>query len=338
MKIWDLLMRSHFHWVYYKALLFNSKPIRFFDSQMAINVHYCGKIVEYDTPKKRIHEKDIYTDKRRTFVYTAKQEIKITDAIFFALQNPSDHLYFVTLTYQWKPDVNYGLSFRKKANTHLNRFLKYIRDKRKVRRYVGVLELTKRGVPHYHIVLDCDLTKATQKSKNFMQRQTYYFLELQAHWNTITNNIYKNSLDYKQITKKDLRQNNGAYKICKYLTKYFTKELKIPKENRFNFGVRNYFISDKLRVKPIKIKSSSVMHSDFIEIQKKAQKKHNLYWNKCSKNQNWTENITYYENTASYWVLPYGLPPLNTAITRITHNIPFKTLYDRIKYVNDETI
>ena len=305
---------------------------------MPINVHYCGKIVDYYTPKNVIHENDIYIDKKRSYVYTGKQEIKITDAIFFALENPINHLYFVTLTYQWKPNVNYGLTFRKKANTHLNRFLKFIRDKRNVRRYVGVLELTKRGVPHYHIILDCDLSKATQKSKNFMQRQTYYFAELQTHWNTITKNIYRNSLDYKQITKKQLRNNNGAYRVAKYLTKYFTKELKLPKEKRQDFGVRNYFISEKLRIKPITIKNNDVLYSDFIEIEKKAQKKHNLYWNKCSKNADFTENITYYENTASYWVSPYGLPPLNTILCKITHNKPLKTLYDRIKYIENETV
>ena len=305
---------------------------------MPINVHYCGKIVDYYTPKNVIHENDIYIDKKRSYVYTGKQEIKITDAIFFALENPINHLYFVTLTYQWKPNVNYGLTFRKQANTHLNRFLKFIRDKRNVRRYVGVLELTKRGVPHYHIILDCDLSRATQKSKNFMQRQTYYFAELQTHWNTITKNIYRNSLDYKQITKKQLRNNNGAYRVAKYLTKYFTKELKLPKEKRQDFGVRNYFISEKLRIKPITIKNNDVLYSDFIEIEKKAQKKHNLYWNKCSKNADFTENIIYYENTASYWVSPYGLPPLNTILCKITHDKPLKTLYDRIKYVENETV
>ena len=305
---------------------------------MPINVHYCGKIVDYYTPKNVIHENDIYIDKKRSYVYTGKQEIKITDAIFFALENPINHLYFVTLTYQWKPNINYGLTFRKKANTHLNRFLKFIRDKRDVRRYVGVLELTKRGVPHYHIILDCDLSRATQKSRNFMQRQTYYFAELQTHWNTITKNIYRNSLDYKQITKKQLRYNNGAYRVAKYLTKYFTKELKLPKEKRQDFGVRNYFISEKLRIKPITIKNNNVLYSDFIEIEKKAQKKHNLYWNKCSKKADFTENITYYENTASYWVSPYGLPPLNTILCKITHDKPLKTLYDRIKYIENETI
>lgn len=305
---------------------------------MPINVHYCGKIVDYSTPKIPIHEKHIYKDVKRKYVYTQKQEIKITDAIFFALENPLNHLYFITLTYQWKPNINYGLRFRKKANTHLNRFLKYIRDKRDLRRYVGVLELTKKRVPHYHIILDCDLKKAKQKSRNFMQRQTYFFSELQTHWNTITKNIYKNSLDYKQITKKDLRYKNGAYKISKYLTKYFTKELKISKEKRFDFGVRNYFISQKLRIKPIIIKDNNILYSDFIEIQQKAQRKNSLYWNKHSQNQIGTENIIYYESTASYWVSPYGLPPLNTIITRITHNKSLKTLYDRIKYIENETI
>ena len=305
---------------------------------MAVNVHICGKIVEYETPKKKIIPENINKTKKATFVYTTKQELKITDSIFLALQHKVDHIYFVTLTYQWKQDINYGLGYRKKANKDLNRFLKFCRDKRKLTRYVGVLELTKRGVPHYHIILDCDLTRAKQKSKNFKQRETYYFQELQRHWNTITKNIYRNSLDYKQITNKQLRHNNGPYKICKYLTKYFTKELKKPKANRFDFGVRNYFISEKLRIKPITIKKDNIIHSDFIEIQQRAQRKHQIFWNKCSKNDNWTENITYYEQTASYWVLPYGLPPLNTFLARVTIGKPFKTLYDRIKYVHEKTL
>ena len=174
---------------------------------MPINVHYCGKIVEFYPPKKKIERQNIYTDKKRCYVYTAKQEIKITDSIFFALENPVNHLFFITLTYQWKPHINYGLAFRKKANTHLNRFLKFCRDKRDIRRYVGVLETTKKNVPHYHIILDCDLHKATRKSKRHTQRVNYYFQELQTHWNTITKNFYRNSLDYQPITKKHLRQN-----------------------------------------------------------------------------------------------------------------------------------
>ena len=133
---------------------------------MPINVHYCGKIVDYSTPKNVIHKNDIYIDKKRSFVYTGKQEIKITDAIFFALENPINHLYFVTLTYQWKPNINYGLTFRKKANTHLNRFKKYCRDKLNIRRYVGVLELTKRGVPHYHIIMDVNVKITSHKIIN----------------------------------------------------------------------------------------------------------------------------------------------------------------------------
>ena len=35
-------------------------------------------------------------------------------------------------TLKWKPNINYGLAFRKKANTHLNRFLKFCRDKRNI--------------------------------------------------------------------------------------------------------------------------------------------------------------------------------------------------------------
>ncbi len=305
---------------------------------MPINVHYSGKIVEFYPPKKKIERQDIYTDKKRSYVYTSKQEIKITDSIFFALENQVNHLFFITLTYQWKPHINYGLAFRKKANTHLNRFLKFCRDKKNIRRYVGVLETTKKNVPHYHIILDCDLKKATRKSKRHTQRVNYYFQELQTHWNTITKNFYRNSLDYEPITKKDLRQKNGAYKIAKYLTKYFTKELKKPKETRRDFGVRNYFISEKLRIKPVQIKNNDFLYSDFILIQQNAQKKNNLYWNKCSKNKNFAENIHYIENTALYWVNPYALPSCNTAITRITHNKQLKTLHDRIKYIQNEGV
>ena len=41
---------------------------------MAVNVHICGKIVEYETPKKRIIPENINKTKKATFVYTTKQE------------------------------------------------------------------------------------------------------------------------------------------------------------------------------------------------------------------------------------------------------------------------
>jgi len=318
---------------------------------MAINVHPCGKIVEYYPPNNKILKENINRDTRRKFVYTSKQEIKITDSIFLALQHKVNHIYFVTLTYQWKPDINYGLTFRKKANQHLKDFLKFCRDKKNIRRYVWVLEVTKKRVPHYHIIMDVNVKitghtrekkkniyKENLKSRYFKTNETNFFAKLQTHWNTLTKNFYRNSLDYKQITNKQLRHNNGVYKVCKYLTKYFTKELKKPKENRFDFGVANYRRSDSLCVKPITIKNDNDLHSDFILIQQKAQKKHNIFWNKCSQNDNWTENITYYEQTASYWVLPYGLPPLETLTARLTYDKPFKTLYDRIKYAHEKTL
>ena len=111
-----------------------------------VNVHYSGKSVEYQKPPYTIRKEDKVSSASR-YIYHAKQEIKITDSIFFALQNPVNHLYFITLTYQWKDNITYGIEHRKKCNKDLNRFLKFIRDKRKVKRYVGVLELTKKTCP-----------------------------------------------------------------------------------------------------------------------------------------------------------------------------------------------
>jgi len=316
-----------------------------------INVHYSGKIVEYQKPRHKI-EKDVINKKGyKRYIQTAKQEILITDAIFYALHNPKHHIYLVTLTYRYEPQKNYGFSFRKQSNKHLNEFIKFLRESRDIYRYVGVLELTKNRVPHYHIILDADINitsvkaKTKKKSKiiryekklkRFKQKEECFFFRLQNKWNRIRKDISNNSLDYKLVPKKKLCF-NGGFIICKYLTKYFTKELKIPKEQRFDYGVRNYFISDKLRIKPINLDSSSMIFTDFIEIQRKARKKHHIYWNFISKNDNWSENINYYKDTASYYVSPYALPPLTTFISKTTLKKPFKTLYDRIKYIESKT-
>ena len=318
---------------------------------MNINVHYSGKIVEYQKPRHKI-EKDVINKKGyKRYIQTAKQEILITDAIFYALHNPKHHIYFVTLTYRYEPETNYGLTFRKKANKHLNKFIDFLRESRNIYRYVAVLELTKNRVPHYHIILDADVNitsvkpktkdepkviRYEKKLKRFKQKEESFFFRLQNKWNRIRKDIANNSLDYKLVSKKKLRF-NGVFKICKYLTKYFTKQLKIPKEQRFDYGVRNYFISDKLRIKPINLDSSSIIFNDFAEIQKKARRKHGLYWNYISKNENWSENINYYKDTVSYYVSPYALPPLTTFISKTTLEKPFKTLYDRIKYIETKT-
>ena len=60
--------------------------------------------------------------------------------------------------------------------------------------------------------------------------------------------------------------------------------------------------------------------------------------NEPAINKNYTENIYYYKQTATYWLLPYGLPPLNTFLARVTYDKPFKTLYDRKKYAHDKTL
>ena len=91
-----------------------------------VNVHYSGKIVEYQRPPKVIHEKDINREKKARYIYHSRQEIKITDSIFFALQNAENHLYFITLTYQWKDHITYGIEHRKKCNKDLNLFLKSV--------------------------------------------------------------------------------------------------------------------------------------------------------------------------------------------------------------------
>ena len=51
------------------------------------------KFVEYQKPPYTIRKEDKVSSASR-YIYHAKQEIKITDSIFFALQNPVNHLYF----------------------------------------------------------------------------------------------------------------------------------------------------------------------------------------------------------------------------------------------------
>ena len=131
---------------------------------------------------------------------------------------------FLTLTFA--DDIAFSESKRK-----LNIFFKLLKRKHESLKYIWVLELTKRGRPHYHCLINypvpCETT--TRKGQKKSQEQMDF-----ENW--FNEKFWRNGF----VTIQKVR--SGAEgKLSNYLTKYLTKDLiNLELEELENQKVYNY--------------------------------------------------------------------------------------------------
>ena len=166
----------------------------------------------------------------------------------YVLQHNCKHKpCLMTLTYRDMP---------KNENKHVSAYMDYLRDKTKSIKaggYWWVKELQKRGVPHFHCLIDMpyiDVKRLNSLWEGIIKQHTPFGVHVRM---------------LSQNTKKTIQT------ITKYVTKYCTKS-----ENEFSS--RAYAISNDINIQQIPI-----FYNDFIE-----KELENI-----SKNAKQTENTVY---------------------------------------------
>jgi len=285
------------------------------------NTSYSGRVCEYEQPPYNANALfDGSKPPKKTFKHTTKSKNKIKDAFHKMLDYKKDQILFLTFTYQtpfnlkltkWnvkdaikkndkkKKFLNRKLCWNQSVtNNDLTRMLKYLRNGKYTKKnlfilnsHCGIMENTKMGTPHYHILIDLKYKKKLHS--NFWSNNIRYLNKIQRHWNTITGNNYPNSVHWEVITKKHFRESQKINKLCSYFTKYFSKGV----EEKEEFKRAVTFISNNIRTKPTTIKISHDLHGISVEMYRKRIRFH-------SQNPYFTENVHSMYDSEVYFVDP----------------------------------
>jgi hypothetical protein len=128
---------------------------------------------------------------------------------------------------------------------------------------------------------------------NHWSNSAIHLKKIQKHWNTITKNDWDNSVDWKFIYKKDLKDFKKINKLCSYFTKYFSKGI----EDKEIYKYPITFISNNIRTKPITIKNNHFLHGISDDLYRKRIRFH-------SNNPKFTDNPLSKYDSEVYFVDP----------------------------------
>ena len=287
------------------------------------NASYSGRVVEYELPpfnKKALF--DGSPPRKKYYTLNTKTKNKIKDAFLCMVDKKKEkELLFLTFTYQCPFNTRLSTSKEKNAdlknkikkrildrkiswnqavtNNDLRRMLKYLRNGKHQKRnlfilngHCGVMETTKLGRPHYHIMMD--LTYKKKLKANHWANHIRYLNKIQRHWNTITGNEWNNSVDWKIIKRKEFEDYQSISKLSWYMTKYFTKDV----NNSIKYLKPISFIAHHYRTKPIKFSIDDLFYDVIYDLFKNRMKF-------ISKNPNFTENTHFKYDTSVYFVDPH---------------------------------
>jgi len=293
------------------------------------NASYSGRVCEYEQPP--YNTKAIFdgsSTPKRTFKHSTKSKNKIKDAFHKMLDYKKGQILFLTFTYQcpfgikitpykWennkiinqkiadfenmikKMRLKNLLSWNQRVtNNDFLRIRKYLNNGKSTKKnpfilnsHCGVYETTKLDRPHYHVFVD--LTYKKMLHPNHWSNSAIHLKKIQKHWNTITKNDWDNSVDWKFIYKKDLKDFKKINKLCSYFTKYFSKGI----EEKEIYKNPITFISNNIRTKPITIKNNHFLHGISDDLYRKRIRFH-------SKNPKFTDNPLSKYDSEVYFVDP----------------------------------
>ena len=154
----------------------------------------------------------------------------------------------MTLTYRNMPN---------NENNHISDYLSYLRDKTKsikAGEYWWVKELQKRGVPHFHCLIDMPYVDV-QRLNNL--------------WQGITKQITPYGVHIRILGKNQIKNLNT---ITKYVTKYCTKSENV-------FDTRAYAISNAINKQQIPVFDNVLIQNIIENISKNAKQTENPIYN-----------------------------------------------------------
>lgn len=288
------------------------------------NASYSGRVCEYEMPP--YNKKELFdgsTPQKKFYRLNTKTKNKIKDSFLCMIDKKKEkELLFLTFTYQCPLKIRLIPSNEKNAskdnlknkkkldetlswnqavtNDDLKRMLKYLRKGKYQKRnpfilngHCGVMETTKLGRPHYHIMMDLSYKK--KLSSNHWANHIKYLKKIQRHWNKITGNEWENSVDWKIIKRKEFKDYQSVSKLAWYMTKYVTK----GNEKDIKYLKPISFISHHYKTKPIRFSRKELFYDLSYDLFKYRK-------DFISKNPNFTENTHYKHDTSVYFVDPYS--------------------------------
>lgn len=148
-------------------------------------------------------EVSVFSDKsRRRLAFTVAN----TDAKFSSM---------LTLTYQSDLAPRNG----KEIKRHLNAFLSFWRNRHPGVDYVWFMEFTKKGIPHFHVLISTEVPEPRMKMKSGSVQNLEMTRELSGRWASITGNP-GSAMDRASVAFETIRNPDGA---ARYVNKYAYK-------------------------------------------------------------------------------------------------------------------
>ena len=212
---------------------------------------------------------------------------KIYDSAIYGLiltKQKKSHFYFITLTYRESKKAE-------ASNKHISKFLQYLdKEETPYKRggYIWVKEDTKKGTPHFHLLIDLQFkfmyNEKSRKKKEYKDKtgrfsyqkaMAFQYGRLSHHWERIRGDYSNNGLDIVEIHKP-----TG---VIHYLAKYITKEDYRDSKSRVWSRSEDWIIS-------------KITFEDDKSIEKIVKMAKNI-----SKNENETENRFYKTDYTLHW-------------------------------------
>lgn len=124
---------------------------------------------------------------------------------FYAQNTSIEMVTFITLTYPAEYPSN-----GKEVKKHLNRFLSWVRALHKGVEYLWFMEFQRRGAPHFHVILDADMTGEKR--------------EISQRWYDAVGSEDKKHLQAGTNTQRVRERNGAARYVAKYASKQYQKK------------------------------------------------------------------------------------------------------------------
>ena len=202
-------------------------------------LHANGDAIFFNQPTYQHQFTRIDRQKVRKFQSNYSDYRLLSSCAITLLKMADNNVIFLTLTFNSKLQIN-----EKDANKIWNNFVKNFRKTYNLSNYLGVLELTKVGTPHYHFLCDFPFVNIKELNRSWVSSICNYFNNSEFGFVAGSVQIPKG---YNSVVKDPAR-------VVKYLCKYFTKTI------GHEYSARNYFISRELRrrARPIELNSGEV--------------------------------------------------------------------------------
>lgn len=198
-----------------------------------------GDAVFFNQPTYQRKFSDFDRKKDRKFQSNYSDYRYLSSCAIMLLKMAKNRVIFLTFTFNSKLKIN-----EKDANKIWNNFVKNFKKTYKLQNYLGVLELTKVGTPHYHFLCDYPFVNIKDINASWVNSIRNYYND--KRFDFVIGSV-QTPKDFPSVIKDPKR-------VVKYICKYFTKSI------GQHYQSRNYFVSRELRkyARPIELNTSEV--------------------------------------------------------------------------------